>query len=251
MKIDFIGVKTGDVNGSVTSSFKQQKDADTRSNNTWNLQATDRYVKAGQSVFVEIAVSEDTEIQGFQLAIATNKIREISMSSSNIQITEDNYMVDKFGVVNISWNTINHVQMANGSSVIELEIKPLVDGKLSEMVSISDTGVESQTYLNNEVSYDSAEIFWNTDRGEFALYQNTPNPWTQSTDIGFKIPNDSEVTINVRSINGQLIKTFNGYYKSGIHSVKLNDEDLIQSGVYYYEMRYGNHVVLEKMILLK
>ena len=251
MKIDFIGVKTGDVNGSVTSSIKQQKDAETRSNNTWNLQATDRYVKAGQSVFVEIAVSEDTEIQGFQLAISTNKIGDISISSSNIQITEDNYSVDKFGVINISWNTINYVQLANGSSVIELEIKPLVDGKLSEMVSISDTGVESQTYLNNEVSYDSAEIFWNTDIGEFALYQNTPNPWTESTDICFKIPIDSEVTINVRSINGQLIKTFNGYYNSGIHSVKLNDEDLIQSGVYYYEMRYGNHVVLEKMILLK
>ena len=117
-------------------------------------------------------------------------------------------------------------------------------------MSISDVGIDSQTYLNNEVSYDSAEIFWNTDIGEFALYQNTPNPWTESTDICFKIPIDSEVTINVRSINGQLIKTFNGYYNSAIHYVKLNDEDLIQSGVYYYEMRYGNHVVLEKMLSL-
>ena len=251
MKVDFIGIKTGDVNGSVTASIKQQKDAATRSNNTWNLQATDRYVKAGQSVFVEIAVSEDIEIQGFQLAISTNKIGDISISSSNIQITEDNYLVDKFGVINISWNTINYVQLANGSSVIELEIKPLVNGKLSEMMSISDVGIESQTYLNNEVSYDSAEIFWNTDIGEFALYQNTPNPWTESTDISFKIPIDSEVTINISSINGQRIKTFNGYYESGIHSIILNDQDLMRSGVYYYEMRYGNHIVLEKMILLK
>ena len=251
MKVDFIGIKTGDVNGSVTASIKQQKDAATRSNNTWNLQATDRYVKAGQSVFVEIAVSEDIEIQGFQLAISTNKIGDISISSSNIQITEDNYSVDKFGVINISWNTINYVQLANGSSVIELEIKPLVNGKLSEMISISDVGIESQTYLNNEVSYDSAEIFWNTDIGEFALYQNTPNPWTESTDISFKIPIDSEVTINISSINGQRIKTFNGYYESGIHSLILNDQDLMRSGVYYYEMRCRNYVVLEKMILLK
>ena len=251
MKADFIGVKTGDVNGSVDPSFTGNTMTDTRSDKTWYLQATDKAVKAGESVTVEIMISEDTQLQGFQLALATDKVNDISISSSSIALSEDNYTIDRSGIVNISWNTINELELSNGSSILEVTIVPAVDGKLSEMISLSEEGIVSQTYTNNDIAYNRVEILWDNVRSEFALYQNTPNPWTQSTDISFMIPTEGKVTINVRSVNGQLVKSIKGYYQSGVHSVKLTNEDLAESGVYYYEMRYDNQIVVEKMILLK
>ena len=251
MKADFIGVKTGDVNGSVIPSLDSNLESETRADKTWYLQAIDKNVKAGESVTVEIMITEDTDLQGFQMAVSTEMIRDISLASSSISITEDNYSIDRYGVINISWNTLDELQLTAGSKILEVTLVPTVDTKLSQMISISDEGVESQTYANNDIAYTRTEILWETGMSEFALYQNTPNPWTQSTDINFMIPTDGKVTINVRSVNGQKIKTFEGYYESGVHSVKLTNQDLIESGVYYYEMRYDNQIVVEKMILLR
>ncbi len=251
MKVDFIGVKTGDVNGSVEPEFTNGQEVETRTDNTWYLQATDRNVKAGEEVSVEINVSDATEMQGFQMAIATDMIRDISLVSNNIDISEDNYSIDRKGVMNISWNTMNDLLLEAGTSVFELNIVPTVDGKLSEMISISDSNMPAQTYVDNNVAFNRAEILWDTKKSNFSLFQNTPNPWSQSTDISFMIPADGNVTIHVRSVNGQKVKTFQGYYESGVHSVQLTNEDLTDSGVYYYEMRYDNQVVVEKMILLR
>lgn len=251
MKVDFIGVKTGDVNGTVEPEFTNSADVETRNTNTWYLQATDRNVKAGEEVSVQINISDETELQGFQMAIATEMIADITLSSNAIEVSEDNYSVDSKGVLSISWNTLNELILDAGNTIFELTIVPTVDGKLSEMISISDREMKSQTYVDNKIAYNRAEILWDTKRSNFSLFQNTPNPWSQSTDISFMIPEDGNVTINVRSVNGQKVKTFQGYYESGVHSVRLTNEDLIESGVYYYEMRYDNQVVVEKMILLR
>jgi len=251
MKADFIGVKTGDVNGSVDPSFGSSPLADTRADNTWHLMADDKTVKAGESTEVELSITEDMVIQGFQIAIATNMVRDIKVSSSNVSITDDNYSIDRSGIVNLSWNTINELSLTKGANMITLTIVPTVDGKLSDMISVSTEGITSQTYAGNDIAHTRVDILWNTAKSEFALYQNTPNPWTQSTDINFMIPTDGEVTINVRSVNGQKVKTFAAYYEAGVHSVKLTNEDLSESGVYYYEMRYDSQIIVEKMILLR
>ena len=251
MKADFIGVKTGDVNGSVVANALTNATTETRSENTWYLQASDKTVRAGEAVTVEIMVSEDTRLQGFQLGMAIDKVRDITLSSASINITEDNYTVDRTGAVSISWNTINEIELSSGSNILELTIVPSVDGKLSDMISVQSEGILSQTYVDNDIAYNRADILWDSVKSDFTLYQNKPNPWTQSTDISFMIPVDGKVTINVRSVNGQLVKSIDGYYESGVHSVKLTNEDLIESGVYYYEMRYDNQIVVEKMILLR
>ena len=251
MKADFIGVKTGDVNGSVTSDINDNTNAEVRIDKTWYLQASDKTVKAGEAVSLELVISNDINLQGFQLGLTTEKVSDVSLSSSSINISEDNYTIDREGIINISWNTINELQLSKGSSILKLNIVPRANGRLSDMIRLSDKGLASQTYNNNDISSNRVEIIWDAPSNEFVLYQNTPNPWTQSTDISFMIPVDGNVTINIRSVNGQKVKTFEGFYKSGEHSVKVTNQDLLESGVYYYEMRYENQIVVEKMILLR
>ena len=75
-----------------------------------------------------------------------------------------------------------------------------------------------------------------------------PNPFNGETTIEFDLPSSSNVTLSILDINGQLIKSFQGYYELGKHSVELNTADLTENGVYYYQMETENYTATRKMI---
>jgi len=86
---------------------------------------------------------------------------------------------------------------------------------------------------------------------DFVLNQNYPNPFNPSTVISFGLPSASEVTIEIYSTMGQLVKTIaKGTYPAGNHSVKFNAGSL-SSGVYLYKINAGNFTETKRMVLVK
>jgi hypothetical protein len=92
---------------------------------------------------------------------------------------------------------------------------------------------------------------------EFALKQNYPNPFNPGTKIKFDIP------ANMSGLEGSLVslKIFNALgnevailvheQKSpGTYEVEWNADGL-PSGVYFYQLNYGNLVETKKMLLVK
>ena len=91
---------------------------------------------------------------------------------------------------------------------------------------------------------------------EFELSQNYPNPFNPSTTIQFSIPEDSEVTLSIYNINGQLVRTlFSGTIKAGRHSAVWNGKDFrgapVASGIYLYQLKVGGYTQVKKMSLLR
>ncbi len=96
----------------------------------------------------------------------------------------------------------------------------------------------------------NGEITNNTP-SEFKLNQNYPNPFNPSTVISFSLPKASDVTIEVYSAIGTLIKTLaTGSYPAGNHSIRFNAGNL-SSGVYFYKLRVGDFTQTKSMILVK
>ncbi|MBT8400750.1 MAG: T9SS type A sorting domain-containing protein, partial [Rhodothermia bacterium] len=86
---------------------------------------------------------------------------------------------------------------------------------------------------------------------DFALGQNYPNPFNPSTTIEFALPQTSQVTITVYDATGRLIGTVvDNLMPAGQHSVTLQGDGLA-SGVYFYEMKAGNHEETKSMIVMK
>jgi len=86
---------------------------------------------------------------------------------------------------------------------------------------------------------------------EFRLYQNFPNPFNPVTTIGFSLPLDTFVEINVYSISGQKITTLvNEKMGKGYHNIQFKAENL-PSGVYLYCIKTDRFVQVKKMMLLK
>lgn len=71
---------------------------------------------------------------------------------------------------------------------------------------------------------------------QFKLHQNYPNPFQNTTSIGFFLPVKAHVTLEVFALTGQRFVTLaNGYYNSGNHEVSLH-ANMLPSGLYVYRI---------------
>ncbi|MEZ4690306.1 MAG: T9SS type A sorting domain-containing protein, partial [Ignavibacteria bacterium] len=90
---------------------------------------------------------------------------------------------------------------------------------------------------------------------EYSLSQNYPNPFNPSTKIGFKIPEEGNVRLQIFDVTGRLVSLLaDDRFSPGEYSVNFSGENL-SSGTYFYKMDFNskNHTgsKLMKMTLIK
>lgn len=127
---------------------------------------------------------------------------------------------------------------------------------LVENVSVNE---DSITILN--ISLKQIEVFADDSKSSmipagYSMDQNYPNPFNSQTEIGYSIPRDSKVRIEVYNVLGQkLINLVDGYKEAGYHRVSWNGKDSngrpVSSGIYFYRMKAGDFVRANKMILIR
>ena len=83
------------------------------------------------------------------------------------------------------------------------------------------------------------------------LSQNYPNPFNPTTTIKYQIANDSFVSLIIYNSLGEEIKTsVNEIKTAGSYKVSFDGSEL-PSGMYVYQLKSGNYIQTEKMILMK
>ena len=90
----------------------------------------------------------------------------------------------------------------------------------------------------------------------FKLAQNYPNPFNPLTTIHYSLPEESTVTIIIYDMLGRKItELISKEQHSGSHSIQWNGTDaqgnLVSAGIYFYQLKSGQHIVTKKMLLLK
>jgi len=103
--------------------------------------------------------------------------------------------------------------------------------------------IEFPTAIDNEIDPDLPR--------EPLLSANYPNPFNGSTIIVFELPKQSDVSIEVYNVLGQLVETIGrGTLQAGYNRLSWDGSDHA-SGTYYYGIRAGELLTSGKMILLK
>lgn len=86
---------------------------------------------------------------------------------------------------------------------------------------------------------------------DYVLAQNYPNPFNPTTTISYTIPEDGMVTLKVYDVLGREVATLvNEAQKVGRYEVNF-DASRLASGVYFYRLAAGSHVITKKMLMLK
>ena len=98
---------------------------------------------------------------------------------------------------------------------------------------------------------------------EFALLQNFPNPFNPSTVIRYTLPIQSEVSLKIYNVMGQVVRTLvEGVRESGEGQVEWNSTNdagfAVSSGVYFFRIDAAGltepqrtFTQVRKMLLLK
>ena len=86
---------------------------------------------------------------------------------------------------------------------------------------------------------------------KFALHQNYPNPFNPLTTIQYDLPERSDVQITIYDLLGKEVTTLlSETQDAGYKSVQWEATN-VASGMYFYQIRAGDYVQTQKMILLK
>jgi hypothetical protein len=92
---------------------------------------------------------------------------------------------------------------------------------------------------------------------EYAMLGNYPNPFNPSTNIRFRLPETTDVSISIYGIQGNLVRelALNQSFEAGDHFVSWDATDntgqRVASGMYVYLFTAGKYQKTEKMLLLK
>ena len=91
---------------------------------------------------------------------------------------------------------------------------------------------------------------------EFMLHQNYPNPFNPETSIRFQLPVVSDVTLEIYSLYGQLIKTLVAEtLPAGLHEVQWDSTNksgyAVGSGMYFCRIQADAFAMVKKIVLVK
>ena len=174
--------------------------------------------------------------------ISWSTATEINNKGFEIQRSSLNNLTDqKTGYKNLGFVTGNGSKTE--SSNYSFDDKSLSPGIYFYRLKQIDLG--GQSVYSKEIE---AEI---KSPVSFNLSQNYPNPFNPSTKIDFTLPENSDVTINMYSIIGELVSTLvHKSFEAGYQFVNFNASGL-PSGVYIYRMVAKGFVSVKKMSILK
>ncbi len=91
---------------------------------------------------------------------------------------------------------------------------------------------------------------------KFALHQNHPNPFNPRTAIGFELPANAHVILEIYNMLGQKIATLIDERRpAGFQQVTWDGTDnagkVVGSGVYFYYIKSGRFEATKKLVLLR
>lgn len=91
---------------------------------------------------------------------------------------------------------------------------------------------------------------------EFALCQNSPNPFNSVTTISYNLPSACHVELTVYNISGQEVnKLIDDFQKAGSHAAKWDGRNSegkeVTSGLYYYKICTPYESQFRRMLLLR
>ena len=251
MNLDFIAVKTGDVNQNAAT--KGLNSTVIRNRNTMELQVDEKRFAKDEIVEMELRVENGSVFEGMQFTLQWD-INQLDLEgiqgNEKLKIREDNYSLlhSGEGKLSFSWNG----ELQNSDWILNLKFKARKASVLSESIQINSAITPALSVVKG--SGDESQMFINykgSSSKEFIVLQNEPNPWNHETSIGMLLPEAGEVSITIYDLSGKVFLNEKVQMNKGYNEYNLNESKLSHSGVYYYQVDYLTNTITRKMLITR
>jgi len=252
---DYIGVKIGDVTGDAKANELMQ--VSNRSNGTLMFGVENANVNVNDIVTIDVTSTNFNEIFGYQFTLNHAGLEFLGVQSGVIELDEYNIGVRE-EVLTMSWNTPESLTVSNArlgaqEVLFSLQFKANSVLTLENSLSVGSSITAAEAYTGESMEKLSIGLEFTNENviTEVALYQNEPNPFAETTSIGFELPQKASVSISIMDLTGKVIHEINGIYDAGLNQVVISKNDINTSGIVYYQLESGNFSATRKMIIIE
>ncbi len=254
MAEDFVAVKIGDVNLSAEANA-QSVSSESRSNASLKLEVADADMAVG-TVKVDVTSGNFASIYGYQYTMNLNGASLVDVESGAINMVHGvNTALLTDGTVTMSWNSKDAVSVGTDEVLFTLVLNVTESKHISEMLSINSRVTTAESYVGETYQVQGVELSLRGGDavldGEFALFQNEPNPFSVTSTIGFNLPTADAASVTIYDVTGKVVRVIEGDYDKGYNEIKVSNRDLGASGVLYYQLESGDFTATKKMILVE
>ena len=209
------------------------------------FQLEDKQVKAGEEFTIDFNAKDFNNTLGYQFTLGFDKAEFVDVATNLTNLDEANFgftMLEE-GVITTSWNSPKAVNVEDNATVFSLTFTATETANISDIVSINSRYTKTEAYgANGSELYNVALSFNGAIAiNDFALYQNTPNPFKNVTTIGFNLPVATTATLKVFDLSGKVLRSLEIEGTKGYNSVELNRAALSATGVLYYQVETADH----------
>lgn len=238
--VNFIGMKIGDVNGSAKLNARSI-DSDNRSVGILPL-AYETSIENGYS-YIAIYADESATITGLQAQFNIEGSEIVGLEPGTLEINNADYVLEN-GSMKLSHAAKANTNVANTDVLFTLVVKGN-SANLQLLTESFNAEAYDAQYEVNEVTLTSRNTI--SDHS-FALLQNRPNPFTDYTTISFVLPTAGDATLEVYDVTGKVIFNKTAQFEQGENQIDITAGQLGQSGILYYQLTFGEHKSVKKMV---
>ena len=200
-KINFTGIKIGDVDYSAVSNCLLGSEE--RTEGTFIVEVEDRQVSVGEEFTVSFEPVEQADAFQFTLLLEELELLEV--------LPGTNQSLEQFGVFEKAVTTA----VEGASEPFSLRFRARQAGRLSQLIRLSSQITPAVAFNKGQKSKIALRFHaFETDR-PFELFQNVPNPWGQQTRIGFYLPEDVEARLSIFDALGRLLFSEKKQFQKG------------------------------------
>ncbi len=251
--IDFVAVKIGDLNNSVNGLNFSGDETGERSEADFIFDLKNQSLAAGESAVVHFSKADLADIAGLQMSLnfAAEKLELTEVIAENgIELSAFNVTQKAAGKIALSFENATG-QKENLSFALRFTTKTATD--LKSALRVDNEILRSEVYRKNGGNYSVENIgltFSESVASDFALYQNTPNPFATETQITFNLPQADEVTLRIFDAAGKEILRRKVNAAKGFNTLTLQKTELNgASGLLFYRLESGEFSAVKRMIV--
>ena len=253
---DFVGVKIGDVNGSVSVNFN---DTENRNTENFNILLKDRKVQAGEEFTIAFRPTRETNLLALQFTLEFETNLELQGIEKGVlsSVAGDRFVTSsiKDGIMTGNWYHTSPVLATTEDALFSLRFISKKTGLLSEMISLTSHHTEAVVYDEREIPLNLNLAFSNPPDMQtnhaFELHQNQPNPFKRATNIAFTLPEPGPAKLTIYDVSGNVLKVYDRVCQEGYNEVNIMRQELPKGGVLFYQLQTPGHTATKKMILLQ
>lgn len=246
--VNFVAVKIGDLNSSALTNDLMT--AAPRSNkDPMSIQVADQVVKAGERYTVDFNINQ-LAIEGYQFTLTHQGLSLLEWVAGEVTPSYLGTIPTKEDYLTVSWNRPEHVTDIS-NTIFSLIFEAEEDGLLSEFLTLSDRPTVIEAYDDTNEPLDIKLAFEEISNNRpFEVYQNTPNPFTEQTVIGFYLPSPEPVSFTLLDVTGTIIYQSMNTYDKGENEILIDRKILPMNGVFYYHLETKNGMRTKSMLVI-